>query len=219
MYLSFILFIRLTIKREKLSNEEFDQALDVLTIYENYYSSAALTLFRSDFLENTAQNDLEACYEKMWLSKTADIDLLRDYYEILKIEGIAINANLKANAFWNKAFEFSTYQMTRNINDELLSSLELCYSLLKYKIPEKTEMQLLLCAMDRLIYTTTISHGNSEAEAIIYLKCRIQVCKIASFLYSQGFDDEVIYKWKEISKNESEFSEIRKISFFEKATE
>lgn len=219
LYLSFILFIRLTIKREKLSNEEFDQALDVLTIYENYYSSAALTLFRSDFLENTAQNDLEACYEKMWLSKTADIDLLRDYYEILKIEGIAINANLKANAFWNKAFEFSTYQMTRNINDELLSSLELCYSLLKYKIPEKTEMQLLLCAMDRLIYTTTISHGNSEAEAIIYLKCRIQVCKIASFLYSQGFDDEVIYKWKEISKNESEFSEIRKISFFEKATE
>ncbi|MEA4824915.1 MAG: SIR2 family protein [Clostridiaceae bacterium] len=214
LYLSLLLFIRLTIKRVNLSKEELDKALEILTIYKNYYSSAALTLFRYDFLENTDPNDIDAsCYEKMWLSETTDIDLLRDYYNIVKIEKIAVDPNLKTCAFWNKAFEFSTYQATGKINDGLLSSLELCYSLLKYKTPEKTEIQLLLCVMDQLIYKTTITHGSSEAEAISHLKCRIQVCEIASFLYGQGFDDKVIFKWKEIIKSEDEFSEIKKIVF------
>lgn len=216
LYTSLLLFIRLTIKKGDLSKEEIDAALSALTMYEKYYSSSALKLFRADFLKYNKARDIEICYKKLWLSETADIHLLQDYYDILKIEEKASDTNLNAYAFGIKALQFSTYQLAGEINDKLLPSLQLCYSLLQYRTSEKTEIQRLLFAMERLIDTTTIIHDNTEAEAICHLKCRIQVCKIASFLYNQGFDDEIILKWKEISENEDEFSEIRKIVFLKK---
>lgn len=214
IYTSFLLLVRLTMMKDKLTASEKQIVSDTLSIFETHYSSSlAIKLIEFDFIEDNGKYDDQKLQEDLWLTQKNDIHLLEGYYNILKASD-AFNSNLKVSYdFWNRLFNFSVYKLCGGVNEFLLPSLKLCYSLLELNIPTKDEISLLLTILKRMTNITTISEDKSENDAIYCLKCRICACKIAQILYRNGIEGESIISWKELSENKNEFSEIRKINF------
>lgn len=112
--------------------------------------------------------------------------------------------------FWNNAFRFVVYRM---LGEELnlLEALKLCWTLLQFRIPENEELSLLTSALERLTDTTIISEEEEEQKALYKLRCRIESCKIAHFLFQKECTDEAVLHWKKIGGDPNEFMEIRNI--------
>lgn len=215
MRLSFLLLVRLVIKktRETLTDEELQALSNALNEYSNFYHSPALSLFRADFVEPIeSEDDLKNFNQELWQSDRIDIELIREYYDMLQISGRPLDTFPASSRFWNKAFSYSIYKILGS-DALLLSSLRLCYSLLKFHIPISEELSLLILALNQLIGVTTITDDNTEQEAIYKLQCRILACRLAQLLFKNGYKDESICQWKEISENKNEFAEVRAIVF------
>ena len=209
--MSFLLFLNIALKKinDSFSQEEAKAALNLEKSIETVYRSPALDLFRADFLEKKDLS-LSAFDAKLWLSDKEDIELLEDYYFMIKKSDLPLKNFRNSYKFWNDAFRFVSYRM---LGEELnlLEVLRLCWTLLQFRIPEDEEFELLTSAMERLIDTTIISKEEEEQKALYKLCCRMESCRIAHFLFKKKCTDGSILHWKRIGEDPNEFMEIRNI--------
>ncbi len=211
---SFLFLVRLTILRNSLSEKEKEVILETLTVLQKYYSdSPAIKLFEMEIVGDHEIYDIQKLQEELWLAENEDIHLLEGYYSSLHASKNSKNIFKLSNSFLINLFKFSVYKLYGGASEFLLPSLKLCYSLLEIDVPSKEALNLLLTILLRLTDITIMSNECHEDHIIYLLQCRITSCKIAQILYSGGIRDGSIDSWKEISQNENEFSEIRRIEF------
>ena len=210
---STLLFMQVFLKKadDSFSIEEKEAALALEKSIESVYHSPALDLFRADFLEK--QDFLvsfPAFDEKLWLADKKDIELVKDYYSMLRRSGRPVTDFKNSYEFWNYAFRFVVYRMLGE-ESNLLEALRLCRSLLQFRLPENEEFSLLTSALERLTNTTAISEEEEEQKALYKLCCRIESCQISHFLFQKQCTDEAVLHWKKIAEDPNEFMEIRNI--------
>ena len=70
---------------------------------------------------------------------------------------------------------------------------------------------MLTSALERLTDTTIISEEEEEQKALYKLRCRIESCQIAHFLFQKECSDGAVLHWKKIGEDPNEFMEIRNI--------
>ncbi len=211
--ISFLVFIRVYLKKTSgsFSREEREAALALEKSIESFYHSPALDLFRADFLEKQDfLVSLPAFDEKLWLSDKGDIELVKNYYSMLRRSGRPVTDFKNSYEFWNYAFRFVVYRMLGE-EPNLLEPLRLCGSLLQFRLPENEEFSLLTSALERLTDSTNISENMDEQKALYKLCCRIESCRIAYFLFQKECTDEAVLHWKKIGEDPNEFMEIRNI--------
>lgn len=215
LYASFLLLVRLTIRKNSLTENDRRVVSETLMTFKTYYgdSSLAINLFNNDFIENGEAYDVQKYQDKLWLSDKKSIHLLEGYYESIKESDVSQGRGKTTLDFWNQIFYFSVFKLYGGISELLLPSLKLCCSLLKFKMPKKEELNLLLSVLGQLVNITSLSNVSFENEAIYRFQCRVYACRIAQILYKNGIEDESISNWKETTENKEEFSEIRKIEF------
>lgn len=211
--MSSLLFMQVFLKKanDSFSAEERVAALSLEKSIESVYHSSALDLFRADCLEKRNSSiPLSALDVKLWLSDKEDIELIEDYYFMLQRSDRPLTSFGNSYEFWNNAFRFVVYRM---LGEELnlLEALKLCWTLIQFRIPENEELSLLTSALERLTNTTIISEEEEEQKALYKLRCRIESCKIAHFLFQKECTDEAVLHWKKIGGDPNEFMEIRNI--------
>lgn len=211
--MSSLLFMQVFLKKanDSFSAEERVAALSLEKSIESVYHSSALDLFRADCLEKRNSSiSLSALDVKLWLSDKEDIELIEDYYFMLQRSDRSLTSFGNSYEFWNNAFRFVVYRM---LGEELnlLEALKLCWTLIQFRIPENEELSLLTSALERLTNTTIISEEEEEQKALYKLRCRIESCKIAHFLFQKECTDEAVLHWKKIGGDPNEFMEIRNI--------
>ena len=208
-----LLFMQVFLKKanDSFSAEERVAALSLEKSIESVYHSSALDLFRADCLEKRNSSiSLSALDVKLWLSDKEDIELTKDYYFMLQRSDRPLTSFGNSYEFWDNAFRFVVYRM---LGEELnlLEALKLCWTLIQFRIPENEELSLLTSALERLTNTTIISEEEEEQKALYKLRCRIESCKIAHFLFQKECTDEAVLHWKKIGGDPNEFMEIRNI--------
>lgn len=211
--MSFLLFMQVFLKKadDSFTIEEREAALSLAKSIESVYSSPALELFRSDCLEKQdSAISLSALDVKLWLSDKEDIELIKDYYFMLQRSARPLTSFGNSYEFWDNAFRFVVYKILGE-ESNLLEALKLCGSLLQYRIPENEELSLLTSALERLTDTTIISEEEEEQKALYKLRCRIESCQIAHFLFQKECSDGAVLHWKKIGEDPNEFMEIRNI--------
>ena len=210
---STLLFMQVFLKKadDSFSIEEKEAALALEKSIESVYHSPALDLFRADFLEKQDfLVSLPAFDEKLWLSDKKDIELVKDYYSMLRRSGRPVTDFKNSYEFWNYAFRFVVYRMLGE-DSNLLEALRLCRSLLQFRLPENEEFSLLTSALERLTSITAISEEEEEQKALYKLCCRIESCQISHFLFQKQYTDKAVLHWKKIAEDPNEFMEIRNI--------
>lgn len=211
--MSVLLFVQVFLKKAdgSFSVEERAAALSLVKSIEKVYHSPALDLFRFDCLERQdLLISLSALDAKLWLSDKEDIELIKEYYLMLQRSDRPLTSFKNSYEFWNNAFRFVVYRM---LGDEsnLLEALRLCGSLLQFRLPENEEFSLLTSALERLTESTLISESAGEQKALYKLRCRIEACQIAHFLFQKECKDASVSHWKKIAEDPNEFMEIRNI--------
>ena len=139
-----------------------------------------------------------------------DIELVKDYYSMLRRSGRPVTDFKNSYEFWNYAFRFVVYRMLGE-DSNLLEALRLCRSLLQFRLPENEEFSLLTSALERLTNITAISEEEEEQKALYKLCCRIESCQISHFLFQKQYTDKAVLHWKKIAEDPNEFMEIRNI--------
>lgn len=194
-------------KTEKENVQAYFGALR--TVYNN---SRAIDMIEACFVDDT-KFDFENFQNKIWLSNEQELDLFKDFYDVLYINHFRLLKNDILLKYSNMLFKISIYRV---ISSEILhnmSALKLCYALIKNEIVLEIEVHTLLACLLKLKDETAIKQTDSEQEALYKLRCRIISCKIAKELYVRGVRSDIIDGWKRISENENEFIEIRNIAF------
>ena len=160
--------------------------------------------------ENTKINDIQ---KNIWIYDEQMLCFLEDYFNVLHENHVRLKENEKIMLLANISFKISVYRIISSEISSIISSLKLCFSLLKNEISSEFELQILIANLPKLQKETAIIKTDSEQEALYKLKCRILACRIARELYIMGIREDNIEQWKKLSESENEFVEIRNIVF------
>lgn len=74
-------------------------------------------------------------------------------------------------------------------------------------------LNLIGSKLQQLLEETCSQNETTEEDAIEKLLCRIASCKLAAAFYHEKIRFSWVVAWKNVSKSEDEFAEIRKIEF------
>ncbi len=213
---SFLIAVGLLVKKISnniISTQEKEKISKYFTELKKLFeNTAAIGMIESCFIkdENTKINDIQ---KSIWIYDEQMICFLEDYFNVLHENHIRLKENEKIMLLANISFKISVYRIISSGISSIISSLKLCFSLLKNEVSSEFELQILIANLPKLQKETAIIKTDSEQEALYKLKCRILACRIARELYIMGIREDNIEQWKKLSESENEFVEIRNIVF------
>lgn len=214
---SYLIAIGILILRKKegleLKEDEKEKIREYFSILEKVYNESFVFRMILSCFDNEKGILYNEFKTAIWLANKDEVDLLRCLYDILMVTKYEMKMDAVLLDYTNIIFEAISYKMLSCKGAELETGLLLLYSLLKNKIYDKNELQILEVVLLKLVKDTCISREDSEQEALCKLKCRIKTCQIAQELYSQGVETESVNQWKLISQSKDEFIEVRLINF------
>jgi hypothetical protein len=197
----------------KLKKDEKEKIQNYFDVLEKVYNES----FVFKMILSCFCNEKELIYNEIktaiWLTNADEVGLLRGLYDILMAAKYEVKTDIILLECTNIILEAISYKMLSCNGTELEPCLLLLYILLKNKIQDKNELQILEVLLLKFVEDTRICREDSEQDALSKLKCRIRTCQIAQELYAQGVETEAVNQWKLISQCEDEFVELRRINF------
>lgn len=202
--------------KKTLSQEEKESIKSYFLVLRKVYNDTIVIDLIGKLWVDQESVDNTYIKKQLWLSGNDGLQLLNDFYDMLQL----CNYNIKEDKTIENATNLITIDMSYKLfNSELedcLTSMKLYYSLLQFwknTGQQITEMDIVDAYLLRIAEETIININDSEQEALLKLRCRIQACLIAKKLNESGIAGSGIDKWKETSQSEDEFVEIRKLAF------
>lgn len=202
--------------KKTLSQEEKESIKSYFLVLRKVYNDTIVIDLIGKLWVDQESVDNTYIKKQLWLSGNDGLQLLNDFYDMLQL----CNYNIKEDKTIENATNLITIDMSYKLfNSELedcLTSMKLYYSLLQFwknTGQQITEMDIVDAYLLRIAEETIININDSEQEALLKLRCRIQACLIAKKLNERGIAGSGIDKWKETSQSEDEFVEIRKLAF------
>lgn len=182
------------------------------SLREAYDDSLIIKMIIAQWINGEKMSD-EVLEKELLLSGNEDLELLRDFYDILRACNYSLETDEEMLHNTNVIFSAVAYKMLSGDFVDCISTLNLYYALLKNEEYQIKKVGIVDAYLFKLVDETKINGKDSEQVALQKLKCRLKACLIAKELHLKDIGEEGVYRWKMLSQCEEEFMEIRSVCF------